>query len=124
MNQGLKILIVDDSELMRMVIKGFLKKFLSGFEISETPDLSETFNLLAKKDFDFVLLDINMPKGDSNPDTVREILSIQQNIKVCMFSGNDKSTLEQAYRNAGAIGYIQKNSNIATSLNEVLTNNF
>ena len=124
MNQGLKILIVDDSELMRMVIKGFLKKFLSGFEISETPDLPETFNLLAKKDFDFVLLDINMPKGDSNPDTVREILSIQQNIKVCMFSGNDKSTLEQAYRNAGAIGYIQKNSNIATSLNEVLTNNF
>jgi len=124
MNQGLKILIVDDSELMRMVIKGFLKKFLSGFEISETPDLSETFNLLAKKDFDFVLLDINMPKGDSNPDTVREILSIQQNIKVCMFSGNDKSTLEQAYRNAGAIGYIQKDSNIATSLNEVLTNNF
>ncbi|MCX2430339.1 MULTISPECIES: response regulator [unclassified Pedobacter] len=124
MNQGLKILIVDDSELMRMVIKGFLKKFLSGFEISETPDLSETFNLLAKKDFDFVLLDINMPKGDSNPDTVREILSIQQNIKVCMFSGNDKSTLEQAYRNAGAIGYIQKDNNIATSLNEVLTNNF
>lgn len=124
MNQGLKILIVDDSELMRMVIKGFLKKFLCGFEISETPDLPETFNLLAKKDFDFVLLDINMPKGDSNPDTVREILSIQQNIKVCMLSGNDKSTLEQAYRNAGAIGYIQKNSNIATSLNEVLTNNF
>lgn len=124
MNQGLKILIVDDSELMRIVIKGFFRKFMPASDISETPDLPETFSILTQKDFDFVLLDINMPSGDSNPDTVRKILTMQKNIRVCIFSGNDKSTLEQSYRNAGAIGFIQKDKNISVSLKEVLASNF
>ncbi|NTE01216.1 response regulator [Agrobacterium tumefaciens] len=124
MNQSLKILIADDSDLMRMVIKGFFRKFLSAPEISETSDLLETFNLLRKQDFDFLLLDINMPSGDSSPDTVKEILAIQENIKICMFSGNDKKSLEQDYLDAGAIGFIQKDANISNSLKEILANNF
>ncbi|WP_165877944.1 response regulator [Pedobacter psychrotolerans] len=120
----MKILIADDSELMRIVMKGFFKKFLSTCEISETSNLSETFNLLNKQDFDFLLLDINMPSGDSDPDTVKEILAIQENVKVCMFSGNDKNTLEQDYRDAGAIGFIQKNGDMSEALKEVLANNF
>jgi len=124
MNQGLKILIADDSELMRIVMKGFFKKFLSTCEILESSDLSETFNLLNKQNFDFLLLDINMPSGDSTPDTVKEILAIQQNVKVCMFSGNDKNTLEKDYLEAGAIGFIQKDKNMSEALKNVLANNF
>jgi DNA-binding NarL/FixJ family response regulator len=124
MNQSLKILIADDSELMRLVIKGFLRKFLCSPEISETHNLPETFDLLAKKPFDFLFLDINMPKGDSSPGTVKKILAIQTHLKICMFSGNDKTTVEQAYRDAGAIGFIQKDGNISSALKDVLANNF
>lgn len=124
MNQGLKILIADDSELMRIVMKGFFKKFLSICEILESSDLSETFNLLNKQNFDFLLLDINMPSGDSTPDTVKEILAIQQNVKICMFSGNDKNTLEKDYLEAGAIGFIQKDKNMSEALKNILANNF
>jgi len=124
MNQGLKILIADDSDLMRIIIKGFFLKFLDTPEISETTNLPATFDLLAVKNFDFLLLDINMPKGDSDPNTVREILSIQKDIKICMFSGNDKATLEKSYLDAGAIGFIQKDGNMSSSLQEILTHNF
>ncbi len=124
MNQGLKILIADDSDLMRIIIKGFFLKFLDTPEISETTNLPATFDLLAVKNFDFLLLDINMPKGDSDPNTVREILSIQKDIKICMFSGNDKATLERSYLDAGAIGFIQKDGNMSSSLQEILTHNF
>ncbi|MFW0715386.1 response regulator [Pedobacter sp. N23S346] len=120
----MKILIADDSDLMRIVIKGFFRKFLSTSEISETKNLSDTFDLLARENFDFLLLDINMPEANSNPDTVKEILTLQDKLKICMFSGNDKKTLEQAYREAGAIGFIQKDGNISNSLQEVLANNF
>jgi len=124
MNQGLKILIADDSDLMRIIIKGFFLKFLDTPEISETTNLPATFDLLAVKNFDFLLLDINMPKGDSDPNTVREILSIQKDIKICMFSGNDKATLEKSYLDAGAIGFIQKDGNMSSSLQEILAHNF
>lgn len=124
MNQGLKILIADDSDLMRIIIKGFFLKLLDTPEISETTNLPATFDLLAVKNFDFLLLDINMPKGDSDPNTVREILSIQKDIKICMFSSNDKATLEKSYLDAGAIGFIQKDGNMSSSLQEILTHNF
>ena len=124
MNQGLKVLIADDSDHMRIVVKGFLKKFLANHQIFETKNLSDTFDLLNRENFDFLLLDINMPEANSNPETVKEILTLQGKLKICMFSGNDKTALEQAYKDAGAIGFIQKDGNISNSLQEVLTNNF
>lgn len=124
MNQDLKILIADDSDLMRIVVKEFFRKFLSAPEISETKNLSDTFDLLGRENFDFLLLDIDMPGASSNPDTVKEILALQDKLKICMFSGNDKTSLEQAYKDAGAIGFIQKDENISHSLQAVLANNF
>ncbi|TCD10432.1 response regulator [Pedobacter frigidisoli] len=120
MNENLKILIADDSELMRMVMKGFFKKFLLSPEILETSNLPDAFEVLEKQNFDFLLLDINMPRGDSNPNTVKEVLKKQPHIKICMFTGNDKATLERSYLEAGAVGFIQKDENMGTSLEEVL----
>lgn len=124
MNENLKILIADDSELMRIVMKGFFKKFLLSPKILETSNLPDAFELLEDQNFDFLLLDINMPRGDSNPNTVKEVLKKQPNIKVCMFTGNDKATLQQGYLEAGAVGFIQKDENMGASLEEVLNRVF
>lgn len=96
MVENIKILIADDSELMRLLIKRFFAKWLSSPIIIEKGNLPDTLEILRQESFNFVLLDINMPKGDSSPNTVKEILGIQPDIKVCMFSGNDKSALEQS----------------------------
>lgn len=120
MTEVIRVLIADDSELMRVVMKGFFRKFLPLANISELTNLPDTFELLYKEKIDFILLDINMPGGDSNPDTIREIHSIQPEIKVCMFTGNDKLILEHKYIEAGAIGFIQKDENMGSVLEDVL----
>lgn len=124
MSQSLKILIADDSDLMRVIMKGFFKKYRPTSEISEAANLKDMFSLLTQIDFDFLLLDINMPAGDSNPDMVREIIASYKDLKICMFTGNEKTILENAYLEAGAIGFIQKDGNISGALKEMLDNHF
>jgi len=124
MIENIKILIADDSDLMRLLMKRFFTKYISAPDVSETKDLPETITYLKEKTIDFLLLDINMPQGDSNPDTVREILTIQPDIKVCMFSGNDKTTLEQGFLDAGAVGFIQKDENMGDTLQQVISRAF
>jgi DNA-binding NarL/FixJ family response regulator len=120
MTENIKILIADDSELMRLLMKRFFAKYLSSPNVSETKDLPDTIKYLKEEPIDFLLLDINMPRGDSDPNTVREILGIQPDIKVCMFSGNNKDVLEQSFLEAGAVGFIQKDENIGASLEKVI----
>ncbi|PWS33675.1 response regulator [Pedobacter paludis] len=120
MTNNLKILIADDSELMRIVMKGFFTKLLTSPEIKQASNLNETFDFVKNEPFDLLILDINMPNGDSNPKTVTEIHAIQPGLKVCMFSGNDKSLLEQSYYDAGAIGFIQKDEKMGNSARELV----
>lgn len=120
MVENIKILIADDSELMRLLMKRFFAKWLSSPIIVEKGNLPDTLEILRQESFNFVLLDINMPKGDSSPNTVKEILSIQPDIKVCMFSGNDKSALEQSYLDAGAIGFIQKDESMSSAAETII----
>lgn len=120
MVENIKILIADDSELMRLLMKRFFAKWLSSPIIVERGNLPDTLEILRQESFNFVLLDINMSKGDSSPNTVKEILGIQPDIKVCMFSGNDKSALEQSYLDAGAIGFIQKDESMSSAAETVI----
>ncbi|WP_293308565.1 response regulator [Pedobacter sp. UBA5917] len=124
MTETIKILIADDNELMRLLMKRLFSKCLVSPNISETKDLPDTINYLKEEIIDFLLLDINMPQGDSDPDTIREILAIQPDIKICMFSGNDKAVLEQSFLEAGAVGFIQKDENMGDSLQKVIKSVF
>lgn len=105
-------------------MKRFFAKWLSSPVITERVNLPDTLELLRQESFNFVLLDINMPQGDSSPNTVREILGIQPEIKICMFSGNDKGMLEQSYLEAGAIGFIQKDENMSAAVEQVIKKAF
>ena len=124
MTETVKILIADDSEMMRLVMKRLFTKYVVSPNISETRNLPDTINYLKEKAIDFLLLDINMPQGDSNPDTIREILTIQPDIKICMFSGNDKDLLEQDFLAAGAVGFVQKDEKMGDSLQQVINSVF
>ncbi|PWS29129.1 hypothetical protein DHW03_04705 [Pedobacter yonginense] len=120
MTTNLKILIADDSELMRIVMRGFFTKLLISPEIKQTSSLSETFELLKGETFDLLILDINMPDGDSSPKTVQEIHAMQPDLKVCMFSSNDKALFAHSYYEAGAVGFIQKDENMNASTTELV----
>ncbi|QIL41755.1 response regulator transcription factor [Pedobacter sp. HDW13] len=67
MVENIKILIADDSELMRLLMKRIFSKWLNSPIVIERGNLPDTLELLRQEAFNFVLLDINMPKGDSSP---------------------------------------------------------
>ncbi|WP_316799318.1 response regulator transcription factor [Pedobacter frigidisoli] len=124
MNAQLKVLVADDNELMQTVMKTLFDRLLHLPEIVVCANLKDTFTLLKQRPFDFLLLDINMPGGDSDPQSVREMLAIQPQLKICMFTGNDKGLLSHLYTEAGAIGFIQKDHKIPAALEEVLKSAF
>lgn len=78
----LKILVCDDEELIRDVIKEYL--LLEGYEVKEAEDGRIAINLIKEEDFDLIIRDIMMPKLDGY-QSVKEIKKIKD-IPVLMLS--------------------------------------
>ena len=57
-----KILIVDDEEVIRKILKIHLDKL--GYDVREAVDGEEAIEELAKGDFDLLICDVLMPKKD------------------------------------------------------------
>jgi CheY-like chemotaxis protein len=62
MSNTRKVLVVDDEDTIRMLVKKVLER--SGFEVAVARDGCEAIERLAADDFDVVLLDVMMPKLD------------------------------------------------------------
>ena len=124
MNKSLKILIADDNDLMRLIMKNFFLELSMAAKISETINLEQTYSTLKSEDFDLLILDINMPNGDATPAVVKDILLKYPQLKITMFSGNDRSSLETIYQQAGSIGFIQKDEDMKGSLHSLLNTIF
>ena len=81
-----RILIVDDEPDIRRLCKSHFQR--AGFQCTEASDGAEALALLAKTEFDLVLLDIDMPhmSGSETLIRVRQELSCGR-LKVIMISG-------------------------------------
>ena len=58
----MRVLIVDDEELIRNVIKEYL--ILENYEVVEAANGLDAIELVKKEDFDIIIMDIMMPKMD------------------------------------------------------------
>ncbi len=77
-----KILIVDDEEKIRAVIKEYAE--FEGYEVFEATDGMEAVNMVKQKDFDAIVLDVMMPRLDGF-SACKEIKKIK-NVPVLMLS--------------------------------------
>jgi two-component system, chemotaxis family, chemotaxis protein CheY len=77
-----RILVVDDSKVMRKAIRRWLSTF-GDYTITEASDGSQAIALFRPGEFDLVLTDWNMP-GKSGLDVVREIRSKDHKIPIIM----------------------------------------
>ncbi|MBE7053678.1 MAG: response regulator transcription factor [Ruminococcaceae bacterium] len=77
-----RILIVDDEEKIRAVIKEYAE--FEGYAVVEAKDGMEAVNIVKSEDFDAVVLDVMMPRLDGF-STCKEIKKIK-NIPVLMLS--------------------------------------
>ncbi len=109
---ALKVLIVDDSQIMRDVISKFLRNF--DLEIVGTArDGEEAIRLFKDLQPDIVTLDITMPKVDGLA-ALKEMKKIRAAAQIMIVSAiNDKSVLLKAL-DAGAALFVNKPVSEAT----------
>lgn len=84
MLNNLKILIIDDDDLIRMTISGILKK--QGCAILEAPDGNRGVALYKKEKPDIVITDMLMPDKEGM-ETITEIRAVNPKAKIIAISG-------------------------------------
>lgn len=102
---GVRILIVDDQEIIRVQLKRILKR--AGFTVVEAPDAATTLDVLAREPVDLILSDIRMP-GMTGLDLVKAIGHRIPDTAVVMVSGLDNVDLALECLRHGAYHYVIK----------------
>lgn len=108
-NQGIKILIADDHDIIRQGLKRIISFEEDMDIVCEAENGEKALKVLSEKDIDIVLLDCNMPimNGIQVLEKIKEKGDI---IKVIMLTvENDSKTITEAI-NIGADGYVLKES--------------
>lgn len=100
----MKVLIVDDEELIREVIKEYLK--LEKIDYLEASDGYEAINLVKNNTFDVVIMDIMMPKMDGYT-AVKEIRKFS-NVPFIMLSARSEEYDKLTCFDIGVDDYVTK----------------
>jgi len=103
-----KILVVDDSATMRMLISVMIRKVLPDISVAEAGDGTEARQKLEIEEFDLILTDMRMPEMDGRGliKWVREAKGSQTPIVVITTEG-ESSNIE-SIRSLGADEYLVK----------------
>lgn len=113
-----KILIIEDEESIRRVIKRVLQDENSSYKILEASDGVAGIESIKKNKIDLVLCDIKMPKKDGI-EVLRFIIKEYSEIPVIMISGHgDLETAVESMR-MGAFDYISKPPDLNRLLNSI-----
>src|SRR5687767_10507495 len=107
--KNIKIIIADDHPLFRDGIHQLLTGQGAIEVIDEATNGKEVLNLLAKKAYDLVIMDIKMPHL-SGIDATRVIQKKHPEVKVLAISMFDEQPYIVKMLKAGAKGYLLKNS--------------
>lgn len=108
-NNNIKILIADDHPFFRDGIHQLLTGQSGIDAIDEATNGKEVLNLLAKKLYDLVIMDIKMPQL-SGIDATKVIQKKYPDVKVLAISMFDEQPYIVKMLKAGASGYLLKNS--------------
>lgn len=99
-----RILIVDDEQNIREVLKEYLE--FNGFEVITADDGYEAVDMCKREDYDFIVMDIMMPKMDGL-SAVREIRKTK-NIPVMVLSARGEEYDKLFGFEAGIDDYVTK----------------
>ncbi len=113
-----KILIADDHIIVRLGVSTAIKETIKAVEITQAQTYDEVFGELKNNRYDLLLLDINMP-GGNNIKVIKEILEIQPDLKILVFSSYDESLYALRYIEAGAAGYVNKTTSMTEFTNAI-----
>lgn len=105
-NRG-RVLVVDDSRLVRMIVLNILRR--GGFDADEAMDGPAGLEMLAKKGYDVVITDLRMP-GMDGFEVLSGVKRIAPNVEVVVLTGTHAQDVTCAVRalRLGAHDYLSK----------------
>ncbi len=107
MANTLKIMLVDDHEVVRLGIKALLSRYPQFQVVAEAGNASEAIERVARYKPDVVVMDIRLP-GKSGIEATREIVQNYPETKVIMLTSYAEDELLFDAIAAGASGYVLK----------------
>jgi CheY-like chemotaxis protein len=117
-----RVLIVDDSSIVRSVIRKVLKTSRFRLEAEEAADGSVAINMVKTRRYDIVFLDCQMPVVDGFA-ALLEFQRAQPDIQVVMITGSRDFRIEDRARASGAKDFLYKPF-FADDINAVLNRLF
>jgi two-component system chemotaxis response regulator CheY len=116
----LKILIVDDSLIIRKKVAKLVKEL--GHEVAyNAKNAEEAIEAYKKNKVDLITMDIAMPDMDGI-SAVKEIMKIDKDAKIIMVTSHGQEDMVIKSIKAGAVGYMLKpvtKDKLATAIGEV-----
>lgn len=122
-SKNLNFLIADDHSVVRQGVSFIVKDLFINATTFMAGNFKEIIKLLKEIKFDLLILDVNFPDGNSI-NVLSEIKEIQPNLKILIFSAYDENTYAMRYLNAGATGYLNKETTeeeIRNAINSMIT---
>ena len=120
-----KILVVDDSALMRRVICDIINSDKRFQVVAKAVDGVEAFDLMSRESYDAVVLDINMPRM-SGLEVLKELRKFRIHARVLVASTDTKegARVTMDALELGALDFIQKPVNSFECRNEIFMHDF
>jgi CheY-like chemotaxis protein len=106
-----KILIVDDSSVSRMMIRGRVAGIQPAWEVIEAASGDEAVGMIEATRPDYITMDVNMP-GMSGFEAVEKIRKVDQNVKIVILTANIQGSSRDKARQLGA-HFVQKPATLA-----------
>jgi len=94
----MKILVVDDEQLVRWFLDRALKK--GGHQVVTASNIQEATGKLQSERFDLLFVDLRMPEG-SGTELIRGLNTLAHKPRVIVCSAFITSELEEEFRNNG-----------------------
>ena len=117
---ALRVLLVDDHEIMRQGLRLLLEKNSDMEVVGEANDGLKAIELAKELEPDVVVMDVNMP-GVDGADATRRIVSSQPDTRIVALSMHSKKGFIIEMLKAGASGYVLKENAFSELINAINT---
>lgn len=112
------ILIVDDAPTFRIILESTLTK--AGYSVTQATNAEEAITLLAAKQFDLIITDVDMnPEGMNGLELAKLVAKDQPQTKIFVMSGDDTGERAATARQNGAEQFFPKPLNVEDILSAI-----
>lgn len=106
MGTPISVLIVDDSMVSRMMVRGFINQFCPDWTTMEAKNGDDALTKIAQINPNLVILDVNMP-GMDGFETAEKITAICPQTKIAFLTGNIQDSSKSRAEKMGH-GFVEK----------------